>query len=100
MMHGFEEGIIPYILHILFDPMPVSMQSDIDLYMEFILSKSNLRSSERDFFPKENFTWGFTRLTLLTASEKVGALMALVLFLKIDQGKSILAPRFQKYFVT
>src|SRR5688500_17401938 len=96
MMHAFEEGIIPYILHILFDPMPVSMQSDIDLYMEYILSKSNLRSSEQEFFPRVNFTWGFTRLTLLTASEKVGALMALVLFLKTERGKTILFPRFQK----
>src|SRR5687768_14622940 len=100
MMHAFEEGIIPYILHILFDPMPMSMQSDIDLYMEFILSKSNLHSSEREYFPRVNFTRGFTRLTLLTAAEKVGALMALVIFLKIERGKSILGPRFDKSFVT
>lgn len=51
MMHAFEEEIIPYILHILFDPMPLSMQSKIVLYMESILPKTNLQSSEKDYFP-------------------------------------------------
>ncbi len=71
MMHAFEEGIIPYILQILLEPMPLSMQSDIDLYMECILSKSNLQLSERSYFPHVNFTRGFTRMTQLTAAKKL-----------------------------
>lgn len=51
-------------------------------------------------FPSANFTGGFTRLILLTVSENIGALMAVVLSIKTKRGKSILAPRFQKSFVT
>jgi len=95
MMHAFEEGIVPYILHVLFDPMSPKLLSEIDLYMDSILSKESLRSSERECFPHINFTRGFTRLTLLTASEKIGALMALVIFIRTPRGCTIMSPRFQ-----
>src|SRR5687768_5047514 len=67
--------------------------------MESFLSKANLRSSEKEYFPRVYFTRNFTRLSQLTASEKIGTLMALVIFLKSEHGKLIIGPRFQKSFV-
>ena len=95
LMHAFEEGIIPYILHIVFDPMSNKLLSEIDIYMDSLLSKEKLRSSEREYFPRINFTRGFSRLTLLTAAEKIGALMALVIFIRTPIGRQILLPRFR-----
>ena len=63
--------------------------------MEALLSKENLQPSEREYFPRINFTSGFTRLTLLTASKKIGALMALVIFIKTSKGYKILSTQFK-----
>lgn len=100
MMYAFEEVIVPYILHILFDPIPISMQAETDLYVESILLTTNLWSSECEFFPRVNFTRGFTRLTVLIASEKIGASMGIVIFLRTERGKQIMGPRFQQSFTT
>ena len=50
------------------------------------------------FFPRINFTRGFTRLTLLSSKERVDVLLALIVVLKTNKGRDIINDRFSPGF--
>jgi hypothetical protein len=94
IMHAFEAGMIAKVLAITFDPIPPTLLSRIDRFMDLILHKKRLRSAERESYPRVNFTRGFTRITLLTCNERVGSLLGLAILLATKQGAEMLSVRF------
>ncbi len=98
LMHALEEGIIKYITDTFLTPMPDSMASMLDAYVEKILGPTSSRCHNRRNFPRVNFTRGFSRLTLLSAEEQVGVMLVLVVVLSTKEGKDILVGRFGPEF--
>ena len=95
MMHAFEEGIIPYIIHIVLNPMPNKFLSELEIYMDSLLTKDNLQLSEHICFSRINFTQGLIRLTLLMATDRIGALMAVVIIICTPKGHTIMSAQFE-----
>jgi hypothetical protein len=72
-MHAFEEGLVPYLLEVIIDPLSDSQKKRLDAMVESLFSKSNNRSTQRASYPRISFFGGFSSLTQLSADEKVGA---------------------------
>ena len=89
-MHFGEGGYFKYINETFLDPLHPTEAKEIDYMVETILGRSVLRSSILGEYPRINFTRGFTRLTLLTASEKVGVLFAVYILLHTERGQEIM----------
>ena len=82
--------VFKYIHETFLDPLHPTEAKEIDYMVETILGRSVLRSSILGEYPRINFTRGFTRLTLLTASEKVGVLFAVYILLHTERGQEIM----------
>jgi hypothetical protein len=88
LMHAFMLGIIKYVMHLAIDRLPPTSKSPIDDLVDDILCPH--RSCLKEEFPRTNFTKGFTNLTLLTANEWPGMLLALGLIVSTDAGREVL----------
>ena len=90
-MHFDELGKITYIAESFLQPFSDSDSSQLDSLVEKLLSKSTLRSSARYHQPRLNYHRGFSRLSLLTASEHVGVLFACYIILHTSEGEALAA---------
>jgi hypothetical protein len=86
----FLRGYFKYIIDTIYHPMMDLEHYATDLLAEEWWSRSAKHSSLRDEFPHiNNFTRGFTCLTLLTSSEKVGVIFAMIVLVHAKQLRNI-----------
>jgi hypothetical protein len=98
LMHALEEGVVKYITETFLTLMSDTMAELLDAYVEKLFGPTSSRSYNRRNFPRVNFTRGFSRLTLLSAEERVGVMLVLVIVLSTMDGKDILKGRFGPEF--
>lgn len=101
IMHTIEEGIVPMILHTFFHLMTDTTTADIDNYVQAGFASNNgtnVRNGEKAKYPRIAFRQGYTHLTNLSATERVGQLFMLSVLLQSDYGQQLLAPRFTDSF--
>ncbi len=87
--HFDELGKITYIAESFLQPFSDSDSSKLDSLVEKLLSKSTILSSARYHQPRLNYHCGFSRLSLLTASEHVGLLFACYIVLHTREGEAL-----------
>jgi hypothetical protein len=92
-MHAFEEGLVPYLLEVIIDPLPDSAKKLLDTLVETLFAKSSNRSTQRSLYPRISFSGGYSSLTQLSADEKVGKLFALAIVAETPVGRKILNQR-------
>jgi hypothetical protein len=85
-MYFDELGKITYIAESFLQPFSDTDSDKLDSLVEKVLSKSTLHYSARYHQPRLNYHRGFSRLTLLTASEHVGVLFACYVILHTSEG--------------
>ena len=66
-MHAIEEGILKYVCQILMALCTDTTKAELDEVVDLLLAQ--IKSTQRKFFPRANFTKGFSNLTLLSATE-------------------------------
>jgi hypothetical protein len=98
VMHLLEEGIFKYLEFTLLEPLSDSILAELDALVTKLFGPEANRCFGSQSFPRINFTRGFTRLTLLSSTERVGVLVAIVLLLRTERGREILLPRFSPGF--
>jgi hypothetical protein len=98
VMHLLEEGILKYLEFTLLAPLSGTVLSETDLLVTELFGLEANRCSGSRSFPRLNFTRGFTRLTLLSSTERVGVLIVIVLLLRTKRGREIFRPRFEAGF--
>jgi hypothetical protein len=89
-LHFSEAGFFQYINQTIYDPLQPKECQRVDFLVESHLGKETLRSSCRHQYPRINFTRGFSQLTLLTHSEKIGVTLATLVLLHTKAGRSLL----------
>jgi hypothetical protein len=98
LMHVLEEGIFKYLLSVFLDPLSDTISGEVDDLVTKLFGPTANRCHGMWLFPRLNFTRGFTRLTLLSSEERVGALIVLVILLQTARGQEILLDRFSPDF--
>jgi hypothetical protein len=98
ILHTLDEGIFPKLLKVVYDIMPDTQRAQVDDYVEYLFGNGRNRSGERTLYPRVSFTRGYTQLTLLSASERVGQLFVLTILLQTVTGQDLLGPRFDSEF--
>lgn len=98
ILHTLDEGIFPKLLKVVYDIMPDRQRSQIDDYVEYLFGNGKNRSGERSAYPRVSFTRGYTQLTLLSASERVGQLFVLAIILQTEKGQDLMCQRFDSEF--
>ena len=92
LMHAVQSGIIPYVVHLVLDPLPDGQKAELDTLVDKLLG--SLRSSEKTSYPRYTFSKGYSKLTLLTSDEWPGMLFVLLLVLRTERGREILGKLF------
>jgi hypothetical protein len=99
IMHTVEEGLFKHLLSITFDLMTDDDRKNIDIFVqEMFCEYGRNRSGERNNYPRVSFTRGFSKLTLLSADERVGQVFVLSILLHIPAGRNLLQQRFNPLF--
>jgi hypothetical protein len=98
LVHVLEEGIFKYLLSVFLDPLSDTISGEVDDLVTKLFGPTANRCHGMWLFPRLNFTIGFTRLTLLSSEERVGALTVLVILLQTARGQEILLDRFSPDF--
>jgi hypothetical protein len=88
-MHFDKLGKIAYIAEAFLQPFSDTDYDKLDALVEKVLSKSTLSSSARYHQPCLNYHRGFSRLTLLTASEHVRVMFACFVILHTEEGENL-----------
>ena len=89
-MHAIQEGIIKYILEIFISK--ALKPKDCGEFDECISSMcAQIGDHGKDQFPRTSWQNGYTKLTNITASDRVGKMFTCVLFLVTDYGSEIFA---------
>jgi hypothetical protein len=97
-MHLLEEGILKCLEFTLLAPLSNTVLLEIDLLVTELFGLEANRCSGSRSFPRLNFTRGFTRLALLSSTERAGVLIVIVLLLRTERGREIFRPRFEAGF--
>lgn len=92
LMHAFQSGLIPYLVKMAVDPLSPKNKKLLDDLVDHLLG--GLHSSEKDQYPRFNFSHGFTNLTMITSDEWPGMLFALLLVLQTEDGVDIMSSVF------
>ena len=88
MMHAVQEGIVKYLLEILMDVVLTETEcSHLDDYISCMCQ--HLGDHGKDQFPRTSWKNGFSKLTHLTASDRMGKLFTCLLFLVTDKGSRV-----------
>jgi hypothetical protein len=95
LMHAFNEGVLKYCMESFFLKVTPSRKKEIDHLVDEVMCPQ--RSSVRHLFPRVNFTNGFTNLTLLTATERVGVCFTLMILSMMKRGQAVLGHVLQDY---
>ena len=88
LMHAVQSGIFPYVSHLVLDPLPDKLKTELDTLVDELLG--SLRSSEKPSYPRYTFSKGYSKLTLLTSDEWPGMLFVLLLVLRTERGREIM----------
>ena len=88
MMHAFLLGVVRYVCQIYAKSLTPTQKARLDDLVERVFA--SIRSGERKFFPRMNFTKGFTNMTLLTAHEWAGVVLVLLVAAMTLEGQDIL----------
>jgi hypothetical protein len=88
-MHFDKLEKITYITEAFLQPFSDTESDKFDSLVEKVLSKSTVRSSARYHQPCLNYHRGFSRLTLLKASEQVDLLLACYVILHTSEGEEL-----------
>jgi len=83
LMHAFLQGIIPYSLRIMMSSLTIKEKESLDFLCDRCFV--TIRSSEKQNYPRCNFSGGITNLTLLTATEWAGALFTMALLMRTEE---------------
>ena len=87
LMHAFQLGIVRYVVKVvigyLHDDSKVLLDDLID---RLFVGK---RSSEKSEYPRIDFARGFSNLTMVTADEWPGMLMAMIVAMRTKDGEAI-----------
>lgn len=86
-MHYCDSGTFLYLAQVVFLSMTESERTGIEKIIRLYFQGK--RSSVRDDLPRGKFTAGFTRTTLLTAGEKIGLILSLLVCLGTEQGSAV-----------
>ena len=93
LMHAFEEGVVPYLLEIIIDPLDQTHKSTLDRAASQLFAGNNRRGVGRSDYPRVTFSGDFTSLTLLSADEKMGKLLLLFIIGLTPPGRKVLDHR-------
>ena len=87
-MHAIQEGIIKYILDIFMNK--ALKPKDCGEFDECVSSMcAQIGDHGKDEFPRTSWQYGYTKLTNITASDRVGKMFTCVLFLVTSFGSKI-----------
>ena len=96
MMHALQEGIVKYLLEILFEVVLTPDKcSKMDNYITSMCQ--HLGDHGKDNFPRTSWKNGFCKLTCLTANDRMGKLFTCLLFLVTDKGSRVFDSFQMKY---
>ena len=88
MMHALLEGVLKYTTQCIFLGLNVNQKVNLDGIVDDIFCSE--RNTMRRYFPRTNFSKGFTNLTLLTATEQTGVCFTLMLLTMTKRGQHII----------
>ena len=94
LMHAFQSGIVKYLVKMVVDKLSTKNQTAVDRLVHKLFH--NLRSREKNDYPRLTFSKGFTKLTMITSDEWVGKLFVLLLVLKTDEGRFLFRSTFRE----
>ncbi|CAJ1929991.1 unnamed protein product [Cylindrotheca closterium] len=97
-MHTIEEGLIPMILEVFFGLMSPAALKEIDDYVESLFGPGRNQTREKENYPRVTFRHGYTKLTNLSSSERLGQLFLLSIILQSKKGQDLLLHRFRASF--
>jgi hypothetical protein len=80
IMHSLESGIIKLITSVFLDPLPPSSQRLVDSIVHFLFGMHD-RNSVSSLYPRLSFQKGFSTLTQLSSSERVGRIFVITILL-------------------
>ena len=87
LMHAFQLGIVRYVVQVvigyLHDDSKVMLDNLVD---RLFVGK---RSGEKSEYPRIDFSRGFSNLTMVTADEWPGMLMAMIIAMRTKDGEAI-----------
>ena len=84
-MHSIQEGIVKYLMDILIAKViPASKLIKFDEYISCMCS--HIGDHGKDLFPRISWCNGFSKLTNLTAADRVGKMFTCLLFLLTHHG--------------
>jgi hypothetical protein len=93
ILHVIKNGLVPKLLVIIFGLMPDSQQAAIDRHVDHMFASGMNRSCETDRLPRVSFHKGYTKLTELSGSERMGQVFVLALLLRTKTGRELIQPR-------
>lgn len=101
-MHTIDEGIIPNLLSVVLGMLSNNKLGNIAKYVELLMHSGVIQCytdyTKQSGFPQISFTGCYTRLTLLSAEERVGQLLVLSILIATSSGCDLLQPRFHPDF--
>lgn len=86
-MHYHESGLGMYVGQVAYLGLTKTERNQIEELSKRLIGTT--RSGIRDEYPRGHFHSGFSNMTLLTASEKIGLLFSLHLCLRTEQGYEV-----------
>ena len=92
LMHAFEAGVVVHVVKAFVSGMSTKTQGKVDDMVDTMFLEH--RSSERDTYPRTNFSKGCSNMKLLQAFEWPGLLIVYLVMTQTYQGRSILKYRF------
>jgi hypothetical protein len=91
MMHAFEHGVVVYVLKAFVDEISGPKCKEMDRLAREMFADH--RSSEKDTYPRTNFTKGVTHLKLMKCYEWPGFLLVYMILAQSYKGSAILKNR-------
>lgn len=91
LMHVLSEGIVEYVCSLFLGLTTKTQHSEIDKYV-YPWLRGN-RQSIRNEYPPAHFVRGVTKMSLVTADEKIGILFVLAMVAASDMGSKIVLIR-------
>jgi hypothetical protein len=91
MMHAFEHGVVVYVLKSFVSAITGPKKKKIDTLVRYMFA--NHRCSEKDTYPRTNFTKGVTHLKLMKCYEWTGFLLVFLVLAQSYQGSDLLSTR-------
>jgi len=87
LMHAFQSGLLPYLVKMVMDILKPEKKARLDRLVDRVLA--DMRSGEKQDYPKCSFSKQFSNLTLITSDEWPGMLFTLLLAMRTEEGRQI-----------